>query len=524
MEITKDKSITAYYVISYFVMAVAFVVLCIFLNEKIDMIVNSDMSSDLLYSSISAQQNKFMLTDWYYSTELRVFHTNLVFTPLFQIFSDWHMVRVVGSIIIILIFLACLYLFTNAINLKKLFPIIATLLLIPFSEIYFSYILVNMYYSTYFILELLVLSTLILSVKQENKKARFGLLALSAIFSFVAGLCGARLIINLFLPMALTVFILLIANLKSDKKEYYKKLFISTFIVCVISAIGLIIYMFCLSGKFDLLYKFGSTNSFKITFNVDNILQMIANVIDLSSTNRLIGFMYCLLFIVSFIIIFIKKFKSNEEDKVIAVYTVCSMVAITAISVFTTITVNIQYALLPWIFSIFVIASGFKCIFFNKKIYQYLIAFCVIAIIFLPSSINQYIKFWNRQDNQEKISVMNVILENGAYNGYASFWEANVLTELSDGKISVRHFAPYYYPDNINIDDNYKWLIQKSLLESKPEGKIFVIMAKNEYSYAALTQYFTNFDYVEYETSNYYLFIYDSYEQMVEVTGVDHNF
>ena len=166
MEITKDKSITAYYVISYFVMAVAFVVLCIFLNEKIDMIVNSDMSSDLLYSSISAQQNKFMLTDWYYSTELRVFHTNLVFTPLFQIFSDWHTVRVVGSIIIILIFLACLYLFTNAINLKKLFPIIATLLLIPFSEIYFSYILVNMYYSTYFIVELLVLSTLILFVKQ----------------------------------------------------------------------------------------------------------------------------------------------------------------------------------------------------------------------------------------------------------------------------------------------------------------------------------------------------------------------
>lgn len=72
---------------------------------------DGDASSELVLAHHLAETGQILSTDWYYSTELRVLNTQLVYAPLFRIFSDWHMVRFVGALIMqALLVLSCAYL------------------------------------------------------------------------------------------------------------------------------------------------------------------------------------------------------------------------------------------------------------------------------------------------------------------------------------------------------------------------------------------------------------------------------
>ena len=60
---------------------------------------DADMASEQLLANLLAQEGGVMSTNWYYSTELRVLNTQLVMAPLFRLFTSWHTVRVVGSVV-----------------------------------------------------------------------------------------------------------------------------------------------------------------------------------------------------------------------------------------------------------------------------------------------------------------------------------------------------------------------------------------------------------------------------------------
>ena len=63
--------------------------------------------------------------------------------------------------------------------------------------------------------------------------------------------------------------------------------------------------------------------------------------------------------------------------------------------------------------------------------------------------------------------------------GYATFWNANILTELSDEYIDV-----YCFLDN-GKDRNriqvYEWLQLVSHIEENPSGELFLLLTKDEY-------------------------------------------
>lgn len=68
-------------------------------------------------------------------------------------------------------------------------------------------------------------------------------------------------------------------------------------------------------------------------------------------------------------------------------------------------------------------------------------------------------------------------------NGYATFWNANVLTELSDGKIEVWQWCsgqdlPEHSSD---IDDMSQWLQLASHMVEHPSGKVFTLFTREEF-------------------------------------------
>ena len=65
-------------------------------------VLNSDMSSELILSNLLNQEKGILSTNWFYSTELRVLNTQLVFAPLFNFFESWTNVRIWGTAILII--------------------------------------------------------------------------------------------------------------------------------------------------------------------------------------------------------------------------------------------------------------------------------------------------------------------------------------------------------------------------------------------------------------------------------------
>ena len=49
-------------------------------------IFDSDASSELVLAELLSRQGSILSSDWFYSTELRVLNTQLVYAPLFHIF------------------------------------------------------------------------------------------------------------------------------------------------------------------------------------------------------------------------------------------------------------------------------------------------------------------------------------------------------------------------------------------------------------------------------------------------------
>ena len=328
-----------YYVASYFLIAIEFVIFCIFINHNIDNLINSDNSSELILSKLMSENNQILIDDWYYSSELRIFYSNLIFAILFKFINNWHTVRVIGTIIINVITLLCLYLFMKAIKKQNLFPIIGIIFLLPFNFYYVYYIMIGQFYSFNFILELLIISTLLMSSKNENKTLKIIIFIVCCILSFIAGLCGLRLIVNLFLPLALTIFILFLIKRKTDKKDYYKKLLLSVFIICIFAAVGCLIYNL-LCNIYE-VYKFGYTDSIKLTFRPQVIVNSIYNLFVALIPNQSLNpiywiftIFYCFLFLICCAITFSKKYNSSEEDKILAVFVICAFIVLMAMEPF----------------------------------------------------------------------------------------------------------------------------------------------------------------------------------------------
>lgn len=93
---------------------------------------DADMASEQLLANLLAQEGSVMSTNWYYSTELRVLNTQLVMAPLFRLFTSWHTVRVVGSVVLILLYLAAWFWFGRSAKLKYCSLLGAGLLVLPY--------------------------------------------------------------------------------------------------------------------------------------------------------------------------------------------------------------------------------------------------------------------------------------------------------------------------------------------------------------------------------------------------------
>ncbi len=78
-----DRNDRIFTVASFILFCLCFCFLFWFLNVNMERFLNSDDTSELILSKMLAEENRLITPNWFYSTELRVFNTQIVYAFFF---------------------------------------------------------------------------------------------------------------------------------------------------------------------------------------------------------------------------------------------------------------------------------------------------------------------------------------------------------------------------------------------------------------------------------------------------------
>lgn len=531
---------------SWILLIFLFSFLCYFMYTKINCLLDSDMSSEMVLSNLIAHERGILSSNWFYSTELRVINTQLFFGFFFHFFNDWHLVRVLGSISLYILLLVACYLFCREFKQKKYFPLTAIFLIIPFSTSYFYAVIVGTFYIPHIVFGFVIL-TLIMHLLNSDKKVYLFYIILF-IVSMMAGLNGLRQIITLFIPLfvsgCILVFITYFYKVKFKSFcDYVRLLFnkhicdmeFKYFIVSLIALFGALIGYFINGNILSKAYTYEMWENiafknvnigdfFKVLFGFVAVLGYSESKITLFSViSNFAGILLFILTILSVVYAFKNKDKVPKEYYILSLFVSCSFAIFTLLYSFTNLQYVVRYNVPIIIYFIPLIVLYFKYSDW-RLIYKKIIAVILSVLLLISAGYNYNHYYFSNHKADEFKKLVDVLLKNKTYNGYTGFWTANVLTELSNGKIDVWDWDDCDWGTVdlsrvYSIDLTYRWLQKKDHVVTHPTGKVFVLLGKNRVDD---NDYFANFnekDYVVFSSDNYILYIFDNYNTLVDYIG-----
>jgi hypothetical protein len=177
---------------------------------RMDYLLNSDMGSQLLLAKLLPQENTILSQNWYYATELHVWYSQLIYAPLFKLFSDCYTVRIIGSCILFaLLLLSCLYL-CRALRLMKWYLWTAPVLMLPVSAIYITFMVYGTHCTFRAASAFFVLGMILRHGQSKTKRHRILLLCAVGVLFFLIGMNGLCHLMVFCAPLVTAIVELLI--------------------------------------------------------------------------------------------------------------------------------------------------------------------------------------------------------------------------------------------------------------------------------------------------------------------------
>lgn len=476
--------------------------------------IDSDASSELVLANHLAENGGILTADWGYSTELRVINTQLIYAPLFKIFTDWHMVRFVGALILQAIMVGSYYVFAKAIGInKKVFCISAGLFLLPVSVCYGRIVLYNGYYVPHIAISMAIAG--LVFAKNEGRSALWIAVRTVCllILSFLGGLGGIRHAMMTHAPLLLAVFIYYVLDdfvcKRKDGEHTRKRLWY------LLNAIG--------SAAFFFIGFLVNTNVLAMKYEFSDYSENLIGLIDVAQFKDIsYGFMHHFGFrdgiklistlgVLSILGVFlaiaclivavvqVKKYKKHMDvSKALPSVMLLSYLAVMLL-VFIVLGKYYYFVLyftpvVVWFIPVFVQAlceSPKDVSRFNMRRVLPAVAAVIILLNGVVNGIyfvdytsfgQKYegLVFKDREITEKLEPVVDFLVENGYQRGYAEFWDANIITEMSDG--AVRFVNIHYFSDTGHIQFN-PWLCLKTNRTLEGTKDFLMLAAYNQYSF-----------------------------------------
>ena len=487
---------------------------------------NSDLSADMILPEFLSRTGGIMSRNWYYSTELRVLHTQLILKPLFWLFNDWRLIRACG-IVIAMLFLEGSFLFLcSTVSFGKDLLLISPLILWPFSMTYHRFVLFGLCYVPYLFIQFLSLG-LVLDQKRSREPVR---LAAILFLSFAAGLGGFRMPAICYVPLFIAAFLssgFSFSDLRSRKAEPE---FFRSFLALAGSLAGCLVNFFFLSK----VYRFQTHGGTRLTapqwgrlFRAlkDSLIIMGARKPDrlsFSSFSSVCMLLMFLLFFFFFVRLLLNwRMLSREERALLIFFPACYLITV-ATPFITTEYWGDRYLIMPCIglfmipvfyFRHFPISPGFcrtVCIY--------------IAVSELFAGCVQLHTFAYEDRYAEQEGVIRYILDSGLEFGFGDWDCSDAITELSDGRIRFCKLISFKEPQA------WYWLMEADFRKYAENRPVFLLYGNHQLSFHGNVGHLVgdwekeDLKYLDagrivYSDDYYTVWQYDSLESLEEAAG-----
>ena len=247
-----------------------------------DRIIYYDSSPEMQLAKLLFDERCFLSKNWFYSTEIRAFYMQWVFTPLFLFTDNWKTIRTVGTVVWNLLLTFSLKYALDGISSGKRNYVIAILVEMPLSWVWYWYTVINLYYIPMVFIIFMCLGGFI----RYQKYCKMRYLMIPAVVAVLGGLNGIRGTLTLFIPLFLATVVLQLWRMINDVdivREGYKH-FEFTKIVNSFSTIASASFLLLLnitgylinSKVFSQAYHFSSYENYKlVSLNFERIQQTL---------------------------------------------------------------------------------------------------------------------------------------------------------------------------------------------------------------------------------------------------------
>ena len=494
-------------------------VMACFLNAKSTALLDSDMSSEMVLGSLLARSGTLLTDQWYYSTEIRVLNTQILSAFFFRILHSWHAVRMAVTISLWLILLASYRFLCRALECRPFFALTAALLLLPFSKEYLQYVLVGGYYIPHIAI---IFATLALNAqyRKASGRGRWLLLAVSMLLAFFGGMGGPRLILNLYLPLGLTAAAGLLDRRDPQRR---KQFFYAVMTSAVGSLSGYAVNLFYLQRRYHFSHMeqlhLQAPDPVRAWWVLCDLFKAFGCGDGASLPGIVLHSAMSFVWVAAVLLCIRRAFtRPGSAAYHLAAMMIVSFVCYGLVILFTDMAVSARYELPFAVLSfplLAVTASEAKQEKCRRWLKGVLGAMGVMALLLLWETMPV--------DNTAELRRVTAQLEAEGYqNGYATFWNANVLTELSDGQIEVWCWCEPYdsglMKHSTDVDEVYEWLQPVCHETRRPSGKVFVLLASDEMRENPWKENLSRDD-VLYESEEYTVLGYPDYETLKETLG-----
>ena len=528
-EAMKDKENKIFFTVSGIILLFAFIGSICFVKSRVAFLLNSDDASELILGQLLANENTLLSKSWYYSSELRLVNTQIFYAFFFKIFHNWHKVRIASYVCLYLVLIASYYFACKALHIKRYFLITAALLMLPFSEDYFLYVLKGAYYIPHIAITFFTLGLCEFYIAEEKEKRQKLYLMAALLASLLAGMGGARQVMILYLPL-LAASILLAKGRTSiaDEKIHCaldrgeRKYVLFAVLSFAGAALGYIINTKFLSQ----IYSFQIWDAIFFTgFDLSRLSQLIngfltsygyrnGNIFSLALLYNFLCICWLFLTLYSCVHTLKNRTKVKPAHYRMALFTMAAFLLFILLYLFTSLSYINRYNLPIIILSIPMIA-----ILFQNTGLKAVTNYAAITIFVLLITCSGYV-FYKEESKiditAEFRSIVAALQEEDCTEGYSTFWLSNVLTELSNGDIEVWHWKSSDskgYISAESIDDTDDWLQPKSHDDTHPEGKLFLLFTTAEWENTPWTEKLSTEDII-YQSDEYIVIGYENYDTL----------
>jgi len=431
--------------------ALAFLLLCFgvcgyYLTAGYGAFLDADMASELTLAQHLAETGRLISRDWRYSTEIRVLNTQLVFTPLMACFGDnWQMVRALGCLILLTLQAAsaafCARMMGAAWRFALLF---AGLTVLPLSLTYAQNIVIGAYYVPHAVLTNL-LTGLVASMLRGKGRARRGVVLI--LLSALMGMSSIRYLLCASLPVAAAGIWMAIFAGNAERKEQ-AALTAASLLAAVVSAGGYVLGQRLIAPAYS-WGGAGYAGSRLTGLSGVNLFELLDQALD--GLFKLTGYMegkillsvqgvlsVCALGLIALSALLCMR-AAKTADAPDTRFGLLTLVMSFALTLFTFLFVDGLYLNRYWI-PVMTLGAPVMAACLTRERNTALRALSAIAfacVVLGLSAAQIRNSMASPEINAGRKDNAAAVKESGIGFGYATFWNANVMTELTDGEVEI---------------------------------------------------------------------------------------